>query len=1066
MDDPPARDLIVLHLAGYGRFSDHSPVPAAVSASGIRAAIGVEREGVAERVALLETVDRLESEGLVTEDVRPVEGGHRRNVYFLTERGAAVARTTRERWRTRTVDVPEADEPVTVECATKYVDDGSLVSVLAALGSERLGRDDADDWHVVGRETELATLEASLSRVPEEGSRTLLLSGAAGSGKSTLLSHLASEAAEAGYDIALGSARRDGGDPYAPVRNAFSGVDATVVDRLMASDLPAVDASDDLDTHRVALFADVRDAVRDLAADGPLVFAIDDCQWADEATLELFAYLSESITEWIYPVLFVAGYRPEAVADDETLSAVVDRLRDRDRATGVTLSPLATHHVHTLLRDELGDHDAPDGFVDRLREITGGNPLFIAESVRYLQTAGLLDVEAGEYPDDLSDLDPPDAVQTAIGHRLDRLDETGHRVVSTAAVIGDGIRWDLLSGTVPLPAPDLRDYVDLLVESRVLEWAGEGRLEFPSEFARDTALSTLDPSVRRAIHARVASAVPTVDADVAGDQFGRIAHHYEQAGATLRALAYYRRAAEQGADVYAIDAACDAYRRAIDIAERTDREAEVVELYERLGQFHRHTSAFEDAESCFEAVLERTDDPTVRSRIANERCLTFTHRGEYDAAIERANHGLAVGGAEPSSNRCKLVGQRGWIRMVRGSLDAAREDFETERKLAVELDDPELVGDAFHHLGSVEFMSGDLKAGIEAMRRAIETRDRADDERGLGASLNNLSAMQWKAGRLDDARESVERSLEITRKRNDRATEARMTVNLGLYVEKAGDWDRATDHYAESLETVTELGITQTEAVARENLGSLHLRRGALSTASDHLKRALALNREIDHTRQAAIVRDRLSELAAVRDRPERAREHADAALDLASDCGDAEREAGARARLGDAHRRADRLDAAIDCHETGASLAEETGGAEVLVHNRAGLALDHRAAGRTEAALDHAEAAVDDAASTADPWLRTLAVLARGRCHHAAGHPDAAGRDLSSAADLSRDLDASLTACRAAVALAAVERDHGDSETFGDHRRRARSLADDCGFERLGRRLETLDDAPGVDRA
>jgi tetratricopeptide (TPR) repeat protein/DNA-binding MarR family transcriptional regulator len=1059
MPDPPTRDLVVLHLDGYGRFQERTPVPTAVSTPGIRAVVAGERDGVADRVALLSTLEDLEREGLIEGRVAPVEDGHRRNVYFLTEDGRVVAEEVRERWRGVEVAVPAASaEAVTVERATQYVEDGSLVSVLANVDDGRLGGCDDDEWAVpVGRDAELATVEAALSRVPEEGSRTLLLSGAAGSGKSTLLSRLAAAADDADFEVAIGAARREGDDPYAAVRDAFTGVESAVVDRLMGERRPDIESGGDVEVQRTALFSDVRDAVRESATDRPLVVGIDDLQWADEASLDLFAYLAQTVTEWIYPVLFAASYRPEAVAGDTTAGAAVERLQDRAATTTVELSALESHHVHTLLRDLLGPHEAPEAFVERLRSITGGNPLFVVESVRYLQAEGRLDPETDTYPTDLSAFDPPAAVERAIRHRLDRLDEAGRRVVDAAAVVGDAVRWDLLAAATSLPDPDLRDYVDLLVESRLLERTAEDRLGFRGEFVRDTVLAALDDDRRRRLHAAVAGAIPTAYDDDAGDRYGRLAHHYERAGDPARALAYFDRAAEQATAVYAVDAARDSYRQAVDVAEDLGWGATAVDLHERLARLNRHVAAFDDAEACLDAAAERTDDPAARARIANQRCLLYTHRGAYDEAIERADHGLSVAGDGPSPHRCRLVGQRGWVRMVRGDLDAAREDFETERELATELGDPSLIGDAHHHLGSVDLVAGAFEAGIEHMQRAVEERAATDDDRGLSASLNNLSALYWKAGDLTAARECVERALALTRERNDRATAARTTVNLGLYVEKSGDWERATEHYRESLETVTELGVRQTEAVARENLGSVHLRGGDLTAAREELERALAIDRDIDHTRQAAMVRDRLAALAAVVDDPERARDHASEALELAEACGDAEREAEARARLGDLDRRAGAVEAALSAHRAGRDLADDAGAVETLVHNESSLALDHAAADRGEAGLDHADAAADVAKNAGNPWLRIQALLARGRCLHAAGRFEAAVAPLETATRRSRDLGAALTECRGTLALAEAAAARGDAVAARAHRRRGRELAAECGFERLRRRLGDL---------
>ena len=75
-----------------------------------------------------------------------------------------------------------------------------------------------------------------------------------------------------------------------------------------------------------------------------MVLLVEDLQWADESTVELFASLATN--ERLEGVLLVGAGAPEAVAGDHPLAASLET--DLEAATGLELEPFGRDHVEEL----------------------------------------------------------------------------------------------------------------------------------------------------------------------------------------------------------------------------------------------------------------------------------------------------------------------------------------------------------------------------------------------------------------------------------------------------------------------------------------------------------------------------------------------------------------------------------------------------------------------------------------------------------------------------------------------------------------------------------------------
>jgi predicted ATPase len=220
---------------------------------------------------------------------------------------------------------------------------------------------------LVGREVELAVLDSLVSRTAAGDGGVVLLAGEPGIGK-TRLAQAGTDRA-GGATVSWGACREAVGAPplwpWMPVLRRLGGT-------------PIAAEEADSAAARFRFYERVERALQKSAAARPYLIVIDDVHRADEASLRLLAYLSETL--WPTPVGMIVTYRDTEVAPASLTASVIAGLargpgRHRCELTGLSRRSVA----HWLGAAGLAGVDASD-----LHERTRGNPLFISESIQLL----------------------------------------------------------------------------------------------------------------------------------------------------------------------------------------------------------------------------------------------------------------------------------------------------------------------------------------------------------------------------------------------------------------------------------------------------------------------------------------------------------------------------------------------------------------------------------------------------------------------------------------------------------------------------------------------------------
>jgi class 3 adenylate cyclase/tetratricopeptide (TPR) repeat protein len=613
---------------------------------------------------------------------------------------------------------------------------------------------------LVDRAGERARLQGEWARAGQEGGRAVLLSGDAGIGKSRLVlalrehigmeQHLALEcqclpyyASSALYPVADGLTRLLG--------LPMTGSDTERLAALTGS-LAQFDLRDHEETATIARFLGVPltdeyppaspipqrqkerttqtllSLVRQIAARRPLLFFVEDLQWADPSTLELLERLIDRGAPPNTLLILTARGEPQL---PPAIAATALRLR---------IGRLAPEHVRTIVGRVAQGRELPDAVLAEVLAKTDGTPLFVEELTKMVLRSGMLVETAAGYDlaAPLGGLAIPTTLQDSLMARLDSV--SGHKdVAQLAAVIGREFTGDLLRAAAEVGADEIRTALDALVEGELVDRRQDpDTYIFRHAMIQTTAYESMLRPKRRAHHARIAAALSEQFPEIATERPELVARHHTEAGEAELAIPFWQRAGERSVTRSANHEAVTFFRSALGLLATlppsADRDRRELGLQTALGAPLIAVEGY--AAPSVAQVYER----------ARELCAEIGETPQLFPAI----FGLLI------------------VYLVRGELGVARDLGERLLTLTAEAGDPAYL-EAHFALGTTLFYLGELERAKTVLTRGADLHDPVAHrslanlyvfDPGTGCR-RSLGPVLWLLGEPDEAVRQSEAAIDL-----------------------------------------------------------------------------------------------------------------------------------------------------------------------------------------------------------------------------------------------------------------------------------------------------------------
>ncbi|MGH3023979.1 MAG: ATP-binding protein [Gaiellaceae bacterium] len=681
----------------------------------------------------------------------------------------------------------EPVEPLALKGKTEQVAAYRVRSV-AAGGPEYVRRIDAE---LVDREAELEALEGAFaSCLAERRCPLVAIVGEAGVGKSRLAAEFV-RSATSGSTVLSGRCLSYGeGITYWPLAEAVrqaAGVDAADTParaRARIAELTRAAPHGETVAGLVAVAAGLSEAsaspeeiawaarrlLAALARERPVIFLLDDLQWAEPT----FLALVDALAGMEAPVVLLALARPELLERPE--------LKRRDETVVIRLEPLPADASAALVETTLGGGLSRD-LRDYVIEAAGGNPLFLEELLAMLIDSGLLRRSDGGWvaaPDESAFPLPP-TLEALLEGRLDLLDEEEREVLERGSVEGKIFRLETVEAlSAPNELEGLPAALDALADKGLVHptvLAGEPAFLFRHLLIRDVVYRGIPKKLRAELHERFAGWLVEKSGERAPELAEVIGYHLEQACSYRRELGpldHEGEAVAQSAAARLEEAGFRALARgdvfaAINLLQRAvallrDDDPARMRLLPELG------AALAEAGSLSEAAGVLAEARRLAEAVGDERLEAHAHVEELVLGLQ-VDAGSAMAEAQHAGVRarrtfeeagddlglCRLSYLQGQVHWLRGRAAAAEEAWERAASHARRAGDQRRLADILRWIPSaVLFGPTPAPEGIrrcEEIRQLLRGNLRAQSE--ILPALGGLHAM---TGRFESARELLAES--------------------------------------------------------------------------------------------------------------------------------------------------------------------------------------------------------------------------------------------------------------------------------------------------------------------
>jgi len=594
-----------------------------------------------------------------------------------------------------------------------------------------------------------------------------------------------------------------------------------------------------------------------------LSIVLDDFQWCDQSSLDLLQYIaSHGLAD--HPLLILCLYRDTHLkaANPSLMRVASGMLGGQARSAAIRLERLDRHTATRLMKDSSSALQMSDRLCQLLYRKTGGNPLFIKETLTLLAQKDILSGELSSrfVPSEISEIQVPNSVKDVIRQRLAPVDPEVREALQIAALVGESFDVGILRKAAPANrGENLLGILEAAAASGLLHEkpSADGKLAyaFGDEVIVEVLTEQFSKEALRRYHLRIAK-IKEEDYGARRDERAtELADHFRKGGSLEKDLEYSMKAGDAADRVNAHKEAGLHYERALECLEqRRDQNDELTRglVLEKLGDnlwiegnSVKAYGDWEESATTYEALGERERAGSLRCKMGWFHSIVLC---EGDKAGEEFRQALEDLSKIPRGPKLAVlyhhIAEHYWFEnkpeLVRENCEKAIEVAREFHVLDVDvlasvilafvtpIDEKEKI---MNCLRKSEMISPDyvLSTSYDISRGYDSAIHHALTHTGIG--LAKLT------GDTKTAQKYLSQGLEIARKIGSRRQIIWTSTWLAHwgYI-PTGEWEKARQLLAEALSWAPLEAFPVIKAAVYNHLGTISLLEGDLDKAEGYLK--------------------------------------------------------------------------------------------------------------------------------------------------------------------------------------------------------------------------------------
>ena len=618
-----------------------------------------------------------------------------------------------------------------------------------------------------------------------------------------------------------------------------------------------------------------------IAPERPLLFLLDDLQWADKASIDMLFHIGRHLEG--KRVLIVGAYRPEEVLTEgglgqHPLQMMLSEFKRLHGDVWIDLGKIreseSRQFVEALLEEEFNAFSTE--FRDSLFHRTGGHPLFTVELLREVKERGhLAEDDQGRWmaPRVVDWRILPARVEGVIEARLSRIDSDMRDLLTVASVEGVEFTAELLAlvqatelGVVLQQLEKLEERYRLIIQHGFRQ-IGDQRLcefRFRHQLFQNHLYDHVNAARKAHLHDKIAREMERLYAEDAAEAAVDLAWHYMQAGNTRRAVDYIIQAGDRAARMSAHQEAVGHYQNGLDLipelprSEKRDQKELALNMGLTLSLITLRGYGDREVGSVVEKTLEL-------GKVMGDPSQIFLPSLAYVAFLGSiAEYGKA---------------EQAWMDLM---------------TMADRMGDTLFIA-LSHWPGWIPLMQGDFSSSLSDMNRIIKFYDveqHSELRHTFGVDPGAISRLWaswplWLLGYPDQAEGMIHEAFQLATIL-DHAHTLAFVLGMGCLVYSLrGDLDKMEEWAEAALEVSEEHGIKKFYGDGLINLGVAMVAKGQYEDGIEKIREGISLILDTGMKLGYSINLLRLAEALGEADRHDEAIQVLDQSMDFMQDTGE-----------------------------------------------------------------------------------------------------------------------------------------------------------------------------------
>ncbi|NOQ72901.1 MAG: AAA family ATPase [Crocinitomix sp.] len=394
-----------------------------------------------------------------------------------------------------------------------------------------------------------------------------------------------------------------------------------------------------------------------------VVFFLDDLQWADQSTLEFFKlYLSEGKGKNLF---WIGAFRNDEVMHNSWLV-------NPGNGTDSEINSLKTFELTGLsllvIKEMVSDmiemkQDRLLEFSELILQLTGGNPLFIKESLPFLLEDNVLFYEAEKWDYDASrirNFDKSSRTLEFIIKKMESLEEKTKELLGIGASIGSRFNVAILSAVTEESYSDIVEWLNPAVERRMIEplskisdTVGQAEYRFVHDKMQSSAYSMLTDDKKEWVHFALGKTYASSLGYAAQDrniynivnQFNRCNTYFDTPKERLNLVSMNLQAGKKAKLAGSFNQALQYFNLVIRSVEENDQVWSndiVFEVYLESGEAAYLKSDFVSSVMFYESALKYSSTNLQRAKVHHNFLVMYNGVSDLDVAWESGLTALSL----------------------------------------------------------------------------------------------------------------------------------------------------------------------------------------------------------------------------------------------------------------------------------------------------------------------------------------------------------------------------------------------------------------------------------------